>query len=423
LVKVDNGGVGGVIQLDPSAMLSAVRNTLENSAPPLMTTAQSFMISGAPLLPDNEVNTPLSAALDTSGGGIPVLTVATAKVTLPNNENWTNLTVSQQLAFLNNVAEITRGLTIDDPTGGNSANNAQMHKTTFNAMSPIQAAAMTSEVPRIDSSVTTNSYFSEFAESMATSSSNSVSLSVSTPYGGGSTSFEHAKSETSSSSAVTTYSVGTYNVNIAVVDLDQDQLSLTPDFTNALLAAAELTGAQNQFVAIVEALNKYGWYLPTRFVVGGVLYTTKQSECQTWSDVQSTTTSFGASFQASFDGIGGGAAYNNADTSSTTTGGETGSSSLSFTAIGGTAATANDFPKWSASLENANNWDIASYEGMIPSIYPLHNMGNSNNQLLTYINNCISNQYSSCPELYSLQPKIDCGEYSLSVKKMLPQFG
>ena len=49
LVKIDNGGAGGVTSLDPTAMLSSIRTILEGDQ--LMTSEQSFIISGAPLLP------------------------------------------------------------------------------------------------------------------------------------------------------------------------------------------------------------------------------------------------------------------------------------------------------------------------------------------------------------------------------------
>jgi len=425
LVKVVNGGIGGVTSLDPTAMLSTVRADLQGDTPPLMQQEQSFMISGAPLMPDDEPTIPLSEALEPAdGGGTPILTVGDPQVTLPTNTSWVNLSSAEQLSVLNTVAQITKGLTIGDPNGGTpSLDNSQMFKTTFDSMEDVQSAWMTSEVPRVQTAITTNSYFSEFAESMATSSSNSASASVTTPYGGGSASFSYAQSHSSNSSKVSTFSVGTYNVNIAVVELDTTQIQLSSDFVSALTDAVSTGSNDDQFVAIIQALNKYGWYLATKFTVGGVLYTSQSSESSSWAEAQSTSTSFGGSFQASFDGIGGGAAYNQANKSGTTSSGSSGSNSLSFTAIGGSPADSNDFAKWSASMVDSKEWNISNYLTLTPSIYPLYNMGSTNKEILTYVNNMIAKEYANCPELGTLQPMIDCGQYALSVKEMLPGFG
>jgi hypothetical protein len=173
-------------------------------------------------------------------------------------------------------------------------------------------------------------------------------------------------------------------------------------------------------VAIVNALNKFGWYVPVQFVLGGVLYTQQTSESSSWSEAQTQSESFGGSFQASFDGIGGGAAYSSADKSGTTSSGSSGSASLSFTAIGGTPADANDYAKWSASLADANNWNVSSYLTLTPSVYFLQNMGGTNNAMLYAIVHLIASQYALSPELQDLQPVIDCAGYVSAVEALLP---
>ena len=72
---------------------------------------------------------------------------------------------------------------------------------------------------------------------------------------------------------------------------------------------------------------------------------------------------------------------------------------------------------------DANNWNISNYLTLIPSIYPLYNMGTDNRQMLVYINNMIASQYAISPELGTIQPMVDCGAYSTAVRNMLPGFG
>ena len=130
LVKVNNGGTGGVVSLDPTAMLSAIRTELEDDAPQLMNENQYFMIAGAPLQSKDEASTPLSGALVPSQSGPPVLTVGDPSVVLPTNETWGDLTSAEQLAVLNNVAQLTKGLTIGNADGGApTLENSSMFKT------------------------------------------------------------------------------------------------------------------------------------------------------------------------------------------------------------------------------------------------------------------------------------------------------
>ena len=416
LVKVVNGfNSGGVLKLNFDAMLSSIRATLENQKPALMEADQFFIISGTPLTKSNEATTTLKTILTVPTSGEPVLTVGTGSVPIPGGTNWNAMTIAQQAAILNTGVEVTKGLSLSADQG--------LFKLTEAAIDAVASGGWTSDIPRIESAITTNSYFSKYASSLATSSANGGSVSVDTPFGGGSTSYEHAQSQEKSNSSVTTYSVGTYNVNKVEVVLDQTKFQLTSDFETALLAAVSLSDAASQFVGIVQALNKYGWYIPTRMMLGGVLLTSKQSESTSWSESQTTSDSFSADFKASFDGIGGGAAYNQSNKSGTTTSGSQGSASLSFTAIGGLAEDANDFSNWAKSLEPATAWSVSSYETMIPSLYVLYNMGTKNIEMLYAIKKMMEKQYSSSPELGTLQPLVDVGGYLTALNNLLPEFG
>jgi hypothetical protein len=418
LVKVTNDfNTGGVLELDFNAMLSDIRTILEGESPVLMTEDDFFLISGSPLALNNESITSLNSIMTAPLSGPYILTVGNGSVPISDLTDWTLMSEGQKATVLNTVAQVTKGLSLSADQG--------LYKVTFDAIKPMVSGVSewTSDIPRIQTSVTTNSYFSKYASSLATSSSNGGSLSVDTPYGSGSASYDQAKSQESGKSTVTTYSVGTYNVNKVDVVLDQTQFELTDNFFNALSNAASLTDGQSQFVGIVQALNKYGWYLPVNLTLGGALLTIQQSESESWSQSQSTTDTFGASFKASFDGIGGGAAYNSSNTSKTTSSGSNGSDSLSFTAIGGSAADSNNFTNWAKSLAPASAWSTSAYNQMIPSLYPLLNMGGDNKAMLYFIKNMMAQQYSGCIELEQLQPLIDVGAYLTALNNLLPSPG
>lgn len=413
LVIVRNRGVGGALELDPHDVLAHTRHVLEDHR--LMTERESFMVSGAPLERDAEEHVELGRVLvPPQTGHFPVLVVGRGRVPVgPKATNWTQMTPGEKLAVLNGYVQVTKGLSLSADEG--------LFKTTHDAIVPLTQVP-SSDKPRINSSVTTNAYFSKYAESVATSSTNGGSLSADTPFGGGEASFEHAQSHSSSHSEVSTYFVGTYNVNKVVVELDKSNLQLTQDFYNALLAAAEIKDAPSAFVGIVEALNKYGWYVPIELTLGGVLFTKETTKVKTWSEASSQSNTFAASFKASFDGIGGGGAYKHSDKHKTHTGGAKGSDTLSFTAIGGKPADANNYPKWAASLEPASAWNVSSYATLISPIVLLMNMGTTGKRLAVYIKNNIANQYSSSPELEKLQPLIDCGNYSEQIGIEIARF-
>lgn len=414
IVKVKNGfNSGGAVELNLDAMLRDIRTTLEGQT--LMEVDQFFLVSGSPLVKKDEATTPLSEVLTKPAVGPYLLTVGTGSIPISGDKDWNKMSAGQQATVLNDVAQVTKGLSLSCDEG--------LYKVTYNTIQPVISgkSQWISAIPRVESSITTNSYFSKYASSLATSSTNGGSLSLDTPYGGGSASYEHAEKQGSSHSTVETYSVGTYNVNKVDVVLDDTQFELTTEFYNALSAAASLKGKQTQFVGVVQALNKYGWYVPVKMTLGGVLLTSQKSESISWSESQTTTNTFSASFKASFDGIGGGAAYKHSDKSHTSSSGSHGSASLSFTAIGGSASDANNFTNWAKSLEPASAWSTSELTEVVSSLYPLLNMGGDNKALLYYIKNLMAEQYASCPELEQLQPLIDVGSYVTALNNLLPQ--
>ena len=140
LVKVVNGGAGGVASLDPTAMLSTIRTELEGDSPPLMNENQSFMIAGAPLQPDDEAITQLSEALATAQSGPPVLTVGDPSVVIPSNEKWVQL---ERLYYFFRYQ--SKGLSsLKSTRKGNKKCNA---KNLFNV------ASLTEKPPQINSTI------------------------------------------------------------------------------------------------------------------------------------------------------------------------------------------------------------------------------------------------------------------------------
>jgi len=417
LIKVENGfNAGGVIQIDPASKLSDVRVILQKKTPPLMLDNQFFIVDGSSLEKSDEPTTSLSEVIVKPASGSPVLTVGVGSIPIPGDTTWDALTIAAKTEVINKVAQLTKGLSLSENEG--------VFKTTQEALADFSATdnQWTSATPRIIASVTTNSYFSKYAKSLATSSTDGASLSVDTPVGGGEASFDHAKSQSQSASTVSTYSVGTYNLNKVLIDFDKSKYSLTQGFVQSLEAAMELPDKPSQFVGVVQALNKYGWYVPLTVSLGGVLLTTQDSQTTSWETAKSESLSFGASFKASFKGIGGGGAYKHSDTTRSTTSGSEGSDSLTFTAVGGNAADSNDFPKWAKSLESADKWNVSSYHTLIPSLYPLINMGGNNKAFLYAIKNLLADEYASCRDLQKLQPLINIGSYTQAINNLLPGF-
>ncbi len=232
-------------------------------------------------------------------------------------------TAPQQVSFLNRVAQATKGLTIANPSGGDlTAATAQLLTTAYDILAPLTAAVVGSVAPRILTQITTDTYFSQFAESVAITSSSTSSLAVSTPYVGGEARLHPGP--------------GKQLEQLERLRLQRGHLQREHRGGRPRSGAdpaerrfrRRARGHLHQVPGRAEPIRGGGERAqPIRLVPAHGLHRRRRAlhlavqPMQLVGEAQTTSSNFGASFKASFDGIGGGGAYQSASKMSTSSSG------------------------------------------------------------------------------------------------------
>jgi hypothetical protein len=131
---------------------------------------------------------------------------------------------------------------------------------------------------------------------------------MSSPYASGEAEYKTEHSKGTSSSQVTEYLVTRYIVRKVLLQADTDKLSVNPQFSTAIIQAVKDNEDTIQgYYNVIKALDRWGYYIPVEFKLGGVIYATTTTKISDFSEAESNKEEFNGSFKAAFDGIGGGA--------------------------------------------------------------------------------------------------------------------
>jgi hypothetical protein len=367
---------GRVLSLDDAATLDKIRSTLISRQ--LMTNNDAFILGGNPLDREDETITPLSLLL----GETAVLRIGATNIG-PENSNrpiasWNSLSPDQRNVLLKKI-EINRGLILGESTGFSKS---------FNDLVSWDASQIRTTNPRIISEVSSDMSFSKMTNSLTTSSMHKASLSFTSPWVSAESEFSHEKSKTTSSEEIKTYLVAKYISRKVAIDMPVAGMQLSDEFIAAVRnAVSQNSDKVDGYSKLIEVLNNYGYYVASSFTLGGVLFSSKETKTKTFSQAETEKQSFSVGFSAAFKGIGGSAAYSNASGSESSSSTTTTTEVQTLQQIGGISGTNNDYDKWVLGLDAASNWDVASYEKLIPVIGLLgmknQGLGNTCVNLLT----------------------------------------
>ncbi len=273
--------------------------------------------------------------------------------------------------------------------------------------------------PRVSTQVVYTDSFSKVTNSLQETSTHSGSVSLNTPYGGGEAEFKYEQSKQTTSTEITAYITGKYLVRKVALQMDLEYFEPTQDFDNALNTVLQMH-ANNDFKAckaVVEVLNTYGYYIPKKFNLGGVLFSSDTTTISEYSETETNIQEFGGSFKAAFNGIGGGASYSNAQGSTQTTTTSDKFQITSFSQIGGRTGTSNDYNEWAKSLDNAIYWGVATLDELLPSIAIMSNIANMNRIILLF------DKFNSYPGIHEIQPHINLLEYATATQNIFNPWG
>lgn len=259
--------------------------------------------------------------------------------------------------------------------------------------------------------------FSQELNSMQCSGVNATTVSLSTPWVSAETRFGQSHTNDQSSETVTSYHTQRYLRNMVKVHVDTSQLIIENEFAVALKDAVNGLGfSKTACLRLVAVLNKYGWYIPTEYTLGGAIYSTKTKDVTTLQQVLNESESFKASFEAKILSVGAGAGHEQENTNSKTNTSTTSKETIILHQIGGACpTTTNDFSCWYSTLDNANNWRIIRFGDLYPSLMLLS--GTDNDTLSA----CLQLLRTFChySEVKNQQKYINIQEYELKIASMI----
>ncbi|MEI8630956.1 hypothetical protein P4S72_00245 [Vibrio sp. PP-XX7] len=407
LIKVIRGKSTKSFVLNTDAKLDETRQTLTEPPNSFMTTADSFLNDGSPIQKGSEKLIPLNALTGTGN----VLNIGSGADIGGNDgvQRYNQMSEADKIALFENI-QICRGLGVDS-TG---------FRKTFKNLYDWKAGHLPeANMPRVLTQMKQSYTFNEQTHTLETNGVQSGSVSLTTPFGGGSSNFTLAQSHSEDSKTVTEYMTQRYLSNKVDLHVSKDNLKGNPAFIEAVkIAVKGRETSIDGYESLVIVLNEWGWYIPLEFTLGGALYATRKEKITAYSQADSESQKFGADFKAEFDGIGGGAAYENSSGTKTSSGHTEKSKAVQLLQIGGKAGTSSSYTDWNASLNDSINWNTITFQQMLPSLMLL---AGHNNDVLTTADYLLQ-KFHSYRQVATLQPYIDVSAYELRLAEMLNPF-
>lgn len=319
-----------------------------------------------------------------------------------------NLNISEKLELFNNI-EIYHGITASTKNG-----IGKSYKPCIESWN--ESKIPNAKKPYYISQVIIDESFSEIEKSFSITNTDKVSASVDTPYGGGETSFEEMKSKSKTSKNIKTYLIGKFLINKVELEVEIKNIHLRDDFYQEILGAVEDGSEIDQYTRIIEILNNRGYYIPTKFTIGGMIYSESSTEISTYKELKTEKQEFSAGFKLAINGFGGGGDYSHSEETSNSTSTTQKYSALNIIKKGG-RTDAVKYEDWTKSLNPAINWDVVKYDKLYPTLALL-----PNKSLIRY---CLKllNKYNSYSSVKNLQKVFKIEKYTTQVEYELTKKG
>lgn len=157
-------------------------------------------------------------------------------------------------------------------------------------------------------------------------------------------------------------------------DEDKD-IRATDAFTDAIKAAVDQSVAgdpypsRTRYYAILSVLDKYGHFIPTRFMLGGAFIIVEKKAIDKTGKIDEQSTSFSAGIAAEIKGVTAAIeAGNTKEVKNLTTTLAT-KQSIEISVIGGTTGSSSDDPApWLQSVRYSPYWAVIKYSDLVPTI-------------------------------------------------------
>lgn len=369
-------GQSRAVELDSGASLKATRTTLTGIG--LMLPKDHFLRGDSLVEQTQEEQIPLRQLLGT-GTSIAIGEVSALELLrrADGPDHYNQLPGQKKIAVLDNV-DIRRGR-VPRASDGLSTTAHDLY-TWPTGYLPV------ANRPPVTSEKSSSSSFSELTRHLAITGVKSGSASLSSPYVSAKAEYEHSTEKSTDTHTVTEYLTSRFVVRKAVLKVEPTRLSVTSEFAAAVSGAVD-TKADDPVLTrgqLLKVLDTWGYFLPTKFTIGGALYATQSTSVKDFEQAEKERTEFSASFEATFGKIGASASYKDAHSNEKINKTSDKYTTMTLQALGGDPIVSEaDYAAWISSLEKADNWTIIEVDELTPSLLLLN--GTHNNTLTNAI--------------------------------------
>lgn len=239
---------------------------------------------------------------------------------------------------------------------------------------------------------------------------NEAHLSVSSPFVSVETSVAQSNSDQHSSSSSIVYSVARVvrrkkEIEIEVRNLRPSEQFKVDLYNIVIDRSSSLQRARN----LVELLNKYGWYVPTRYIMGGAFIMHSSTSTSSTTDIAKWSLEIKAKLEGSYSVVSASVGGSHKDSTSTTNTRESESRNEEKTSIGANGAL--DVETFLKNVENSDNWKIVQYVDFYPTLLLLQD---NSPWILTECIKLLRNNYYRA-DVANLQKFIDIHGYMLNL--------
>lgn len=285
------------------------------------------------------------------------------------------------------------------------------------------------EPPRMAKETVNTKMESSYAFSKATRninlmSSDKASVAFHSPYVNAKAEYEHEKEKSVSAAKITEYLLSKFVISQASFEIDLSCISVNMDFFNEVHAAVYSDKPPHQKTAeLVAVLNRWGFYIPLEFAMGGALYTSDEKQIAEYKQTERDKESFSAAADAAFSGFGGGFAYGGSTQEEESEQEKEEFKNLTVSQIGGTPGKIESKTDFADSLKDMVVWEMVDIRKFYPSIMLLRNVkidGKKTSILKDVLGLLNENHYIEAVK--KQQPYIDILAYATSVEALISPF-
>lgn len=188
--------------------------------------------------------------------------------------------------------------------------------------------------------------------------------------------FSSASEETRETGRSALYMTQLFYKPVVELFYDDEDIEATEEFTQAIGEAVNRSVARDphptktRYRELLQALTRYGHFIPKRFVLGGAAVVEEVREIDRSAAIDETSMSFSAGVQAEVKGVEAGVSGGQSNALKQSLTNLQSMTSVEYTVLGGDTGTVspeNPSP-WLTSLRSCKNWGVVDYGDLAPTI-------------------------------------------------------